>query len=166
MRISKAIAVLAPLALALACSSGGPGSPTIEGPPGGFGSGGGAGSPVLTPGGGGLGGGGQGQDAGGDKDTGSPGFDSGTVKFDSGGTGTDTATPMFDNYDACVGFFDKVNSLPCISSPLPTTGCTHSKVSCDLTSYYDCLGSAYVCTDSGTLDTSGASSCKATCGGA
>ena len=167
MRMSKAIAFLAPLSLVIACSSGGPGSPTIEGPPGGFGTGGGAGGPVLTPGGGGLGGEGQGQDAGGGHDSGNPGFDTGTTKFDSGTSGTpDTSTPMFDNYDACIGFFNTVNALPCVTSPLPTSSCTHTKVSCDLTDYYNCLGSAYVCTDSGTLDASGASACKATCGGA
>lgn len=171
MRLQHALAFLTPVAVFVACSSGGGGTPTFGGPPGGFGQSGPTGN-ALVPG---------GTNPTGNPTSTNPGSDSGpegtkdsgtTGPKDTGTTVVDTGTAAsFDNYAACSNWVDTVNSLPCVTTPYDpaTMGCTHTKSSCDLTSFYDCLSSAYTCTDSGgtsVLDASAASSCKASCGGA
>ncbi len=167
MRILHALAFFTPVAAFIACSSGGAGTPSIGGPPGGFGQAGGV-SSVLGPGGVGTG------------QTSNPTADTGTGTHNDTGTSTpkDTGTVVvdtgssasFDNYNVCSAWVDTINTLPCVPTPYEPSamGCTHTKSACDLTSFYDCLSAAYTCKDSGgtsVLDTSGASSCKATCGG-
>jgi hypothetical protein len=154
MRITHALAALAPFAVFIACSSGGPGSPSLPDPPGGFGQAGSS-TPVFGPG------APTSQDNGG-QDSGRPGVDTGT-RADTRTSTPDTSPTLYDNYDACVAAFAKINSLPCVSEPISSASCTHTKITCNMTSYFECVGSAYVCNE-GTLDGTAATSCKSTCG--
>ncbi len=160
MRIAKALAFLGPLSIVIACSSGGEGTVSIPGPPGGFGQEGSP-TPVLAPGTA-TGGATSGQDSG----TTNPGRDTGSPIRDTGSGGIDTGPKLVDNYDACIAAVNKVNALPCaVDSPYPASSCSHAMVACDLTAYYGCVGEGFTCNESGGLDGTAAGSCKNTCGG-